>query len=176
MFAHRHVAWFYLRLSKRASQIDEALVNVEGKITAVNTLGIISGFSSELPGFILYLYCIHYNIYNIYHPCYHGVSSSPDRHNPAVPHLSRGPGTRMSLGITSKKPGKSALSACGWARVGCGYFKGAALDLYVLATLESYVLKLQVAAFLLMGRHAHQCNIDTNNQICMQHPFFIQNK
>lgn len=56
MFAHRHVAWFYLRLAKRASQIDEALTKVEGKITAVNTLGIISGFSSELPGFILYLY------------------------------------------------------------------------------------------------------------------------
>ena len=65
MFAHRHVAWFYLRLAKRASQIDEALIKVEGKITAVNTLGIISGFSSELPGFIfyLYIYCIHNNIY-----------------------------------------------------------------------------------------------------------------
>ena len=131
---------------------------------------------SHLVLYYTYIVYIIIYIYNIYYPCYHGVSSSPDRHNPAVPHLSRGPGTRMSLGITSKKPGKSALSACGWARVGCGYFKGAALDLYVLATLESYVLKLQVAAFLLMGRHAHQCNIDTNNQICMQHPFFIQNK
>ena len=31
-------------------KIDEALVKVEGKITAVNTKGIIDGFSSELPG------------------------------------------------------------------------------------------------------------------------------
>ena len=53
MFGHHAapITWFYLRLAKRAQQIDEALIKVEGKITAVNTKGILDGFTSELPGY-----------------------------------------------------------------------------------------------------------------------------
>ena len=60
---------------------------------------------------------------------YPRANFSPACHNRSAPHLSCGPGTRMILPRSSKKPGKSALSACGWAVVGCGYCKMVALHL-----------------------------------------------
>ena len=40
----------WLRLEKRANEIDVILAAVEAKITKVNTVGIIDGFKSESPG------------------------------------------------------------------------------------------------------------------------------
>ena len=40
----------WLRLEKRALEIDTALAAVESKITKTNTIGIIDGFKSEFPG------------------------------------------------------------------------------------------------------------------------------